>query len=105
MSRWKLFKMDIVKKMRWERPLDFDLSESQNMPVVSQDAPKPTDSLTSILRLVQTDADASVSVMSWNTLVFASSGLVSAVMTNARDNSNNVDGSLFFRLNSSQSSS
>ncbi|GJE72979.1 hypothetical protein CHKEEEPN_4540 [Methylorubrum podarium] len=63
MSRWKLFKMDIVKKMRWERPLDFDLSESQNMPVVSQDAPKPTDSLTSILRLVQTDADASVSVM------------------------------------------
>ena len=28
--------------------------------------------------------------MSWNALVFASSGLVSAVMTNARDNSNNV---------------
>ena len=50
-------------------------------------------------------SDASVSVMSWNALVFASSGLVSAVMTNARDNSNNVDGSLFFRLNSSQSSS
>lgn len=54
--------MDIVKKMRWERPLDFDRSESQNMPVLSQDVPKPADSLTSILRLVQTDADTSVSV-------------------------------------------
>ena len=62
MSRWKLFKMDIIKKMRWERPLDFDRSESQNMSTLSQDLSKPADSLTSILRLVQTDTDAGVSV-------------------------------------------
>lgn len=59
MSRWKLLKMDIVKKMRWERPLDLDRSESQNMPIVSHEAPKSPDSLTSILRLVQSDTEAS----------------------------------------------
>lgn len=51
--------MDIVKKMRWERPLDLDQIESQNMTVASHDVPKPSDSLTSILRLVQSDSEAS----------------------------------------------
>ena len=49
--------------------------------------------------------EAKVSVISWNTFVLASSPLDSAVMTNARERSRRVDGSLFFRLNSSQSSS
>ena len=63
MSRWKRFIMDIIKKMRWERPLDLDHAESQEMTVASHDAPKQADSLTSILRLVQSDADANASVV------------------------------------------
>lgn len=55
--------MDIIKKMRWERPLDLDRVESQEMTVASHDAPKQADSLTSILRLVQSDADANASVV------------------------------------------
>ena len=50
--------MDIVKKMRWERPLELDQFESRNATIVSQDDQKAADSLTSILRLVQSDAGA-----------------------------------------------
>lgn len=53
MSRWKTFKMDVIKKMRWERPLDVSPLETMAVAAGNSEAPKTLDSLSSILRLVQ----------------------------------------------------
>lgn len=53
--------MDIIKKMRWERPLDLSPSEIKVVPDENAEASRAVDTLTNILRLVQSDSEAASS--------------------------------------------
>ncbi len=57
MSRWKRLKMDMIKKMRWERPLDLNQLETKTVIDEKSEAFKPVDTLSNILRLVHTDPE------------------------------------------------